>query len=244
MTGPAAHAHRAHPEGSAERFNIGRVLDILAPEFPGMISISKIRLLEEDGLIAPERTPAGYRKFSDADVERMRYILTMQRDYQLRKSIIAEHLDAMDRGLEAPAIAPIVPTVPEFALRTDGDDGLPGEELFERRDNLRLSRKELLKVAEVDEELLAGLESAKIVTSSHSGHFTTDDLALVRTARQLADFGFHAAALRVFRNAADREADLVRQALSGRRDSDEVGTELTVLTARLHGLLLKSSLRD
>lgn len=224
-----------------ERFNIGRVLDLLAPEFPGMISIPKIRLLEEDGLIVPERTPAGYRKFSDADVARIRYILTMQRDHYLPKKVIAEHLDAIDRGLEPPTIQPTVPTVPDEMV---SDDGLPVAELFERRDNLRLSRHELLKLGEVDEEFLAGLEDAKVVVASRAGHFTTDDLALVRTARELADFGFHPAAFRVFRNAADREADLVRQALSGRRDDDEIASGLAALTARLHGLLLKSSLRD
>lgn len=226
---------------SGERFNIGRVLDLLAPEFPGMISIPKIRLLEEDGLIVPERTPAGYRKFSYADVERIRYILTMQRDHYLPKKVIAEHLDALDRGLEPPMVQPTVPTVPEAAV---GVEGLPTADLFERRDDLRLSRKEVLKVAEIDEKFLASLEDAKVVNPSRTGHFTTDDLALVKTARELADFGFHAAAFRVFRNAADREADLVRQALSGRRDSEEVGAELAALTARLHGLLLKSSLKD
>lgn len=237
----APQAAHASPGDSGERFNIGRVLDLLAPEFPGMISIPKIRLLEEDGLIVPERTPAGYRKFSDADVERIRYVLTMQRDHYLPKKVIAEHLDAIDRGLEPPVVTPTVPTVP---VEVVGDEGLPSPELFGRNDNLRISRKELLKVAEVDDQFLAGLEDAKVVTPSRSGHFTTDDLALVRTARQLADFGFHPAAFRVFRNAADREADLVRQALSGRRDSAEVGSELAALTARLHGLLLKSSLRD
>ncbi|WP_300682756.1 MerR family transcriptional regulator [Nocardioides sp.] len=230
------------PSGdSGERFNIGRVLDLLAPEFEGMISIPKIRLLEEDGLIAPERTPAGYRKFSDADVERIRYILTMQRDHYLPKKVIAEHLEAIDRGLEPPLVQPTVPTVPDEIVSVEG---LPTAEMFERRDNLRLSRKELLKVSQVDEQFVASLEDAKVISPSRSGHFTTDDLALVTTARELADFGFHAAAFRVFRNAADREADLVRQALSGRRDSEEVGAELAALTARLHGLLLKSSLRD
>ncbi|UDY25244.1 MerR family transcriptional regulator [Nocardioides sp. Kera G14] len=237
MAATAAHAHAGD---SGERFNIGRVLDLLAPEFPGRISIPKIRLLEDDGLINPERTPAGYRKFSDADVERIRYILTMQRDHHLPKKVIAEHLDAIDRGLQPPAIMPTTPTVPDFAL---GDEGLPTAELFERRDNLRLSRKEVLKVAEVSEEFLAGLEDARVVSPSRSGHYTTDDLALVRAAQQLSNYGFHAAAFRVFRNAADREADLVRQAMSGRRDADEVEPGVAALAAQLHGLLLKSSLR-
>ena len=61
----------------AELFTIGQVLDLLRPDFPGLISIPKIRLLEQDGLITPHRTPSGYRKFSHADVERIRYVLRM-----------------------------------------------------------------------------------------------------------------------------------------------------------------------
>ena len=61
------------------RFNIGQVLDQLRPDFPG-VTIPKIRFLEDKGLIKPERTPAGYRKFSTDDVERLRYVLRMQRD--------------------------------------------------------------------------------------------------------------------------------------------------------------------
>jgi DNA-binding transcriptional MerR regulator len=81
--------------------NIGEVLDRLRPDFPG-ITIPKIRFLEDKGLIKPERTPAGYRKFSHEDVERLRYVLCMQRDHYLPLKVIGEHLDAIDRGLLAP----------------------------------------------------------------------------------------------------------------------------------------------
>ena len=91
--------------------NIGQVLDLLRSDYPG-VSIPKIRFLEDKGLIAPERTPAGYRKFSHGDVERLRYVLRMQRDHYLPLKVIGEHLDAMDRGLEPPPIEAVVPTVP------------------------------------------------------------------------------------------------------------------------------------
>ena len=139
--------------GGKVRLNIGEVLDLLRPDFPG-VTIPKIRFLEDKGLVKPERTPAGYRKFSAEDVDRLRYVLRMQRDHYLPLRVIGEHLDAIDRGLEPPPIEPVVPTVPTVALAADG---LPSAESFARRDNLRLSRKELLKIAEISEDLLTQL---------------------------------------------------------------------------------------
>ena len=91
----------------------------LRPDFPS-VTIPKIRFLEDKGLIKPERTPAGYRKFSADDVQRLRYVLRMQRDHYLPLKVIREHLDAIDRGLEPPPIEPVVPTVPKVALAADG----------------------------------------------------------------------------------------------------------------------------
>src|SRR3954451_10572200 len=142
------------PASARTRMNIGEVLDRLRPDFPG-ITIPKIRFLEDKGLIKPERTPAGYRKFSVDDVERLRYVLRMQRDHYLPLKVIGEPLDAIARGLEPPPIDSVVPTVPKVALAADG---LPSPESFRRRDDLRLSRRELLKIAEISEELLTDLE--------------------------------------------------------------------------------------
>ena len=116
------------------RHNIGEVLDVLRPDFPG-ITIPKIRFLEDKGLIKPERTPSGYRKFSVEDIDRLRYILRMQRDHYLPLRVIGEHLDAIDRGMEPPPLEPVVPTVPTVALAADG---MPSAESFTRRDHLRL----------------------------------------------------------------------------------------------------------
>ena len=146
--------------------NIGEVLDLLRADFPG-ITIPKIRFLEDKGLIKPERTPAGYRKFSPGDVERLRYVLRMQRDHYLPLRVIGEHLDAIDRGLEPPPIEPVVPTVPSVVL---DQHGLPSAESFRRRDGLRLSRRELLKIAEISEELLGELEQFGLLTPSRTGH--------------------------------------------------------------------------
>src|SRR5215207_7190006 len=88
----------AHARSS---LSIGELLGQLRPEFPD-ITISKIRFLEAEGLIHPERTPSGYRKFSSGDVARLRFVLAEQRDHYLPLRVIKEHLDAVDRGLEPP----------------------------------------------------------------------------------------------------------------------------------------------
>ena len=79
--------------------SIGEVLGKLRSEFPD-ITISKIRFLESEGLIEPQRTPSGYRKFTGGDLERLRYVLEAQRDQYLPLRVIKENLDALDRGLQ------------------------------------------------------------------------------------------------------------------------------------------------
>ena len=239
------------PAGAhGSRMNIGEVLDKLRPDFPG-VTIPKIRFLEDKGLIKPERTPAGYRKFTHDDVERLRYILTMQRDHYLPLKVIGEHLAAIDRGLEPPPIESVVPTVPRVALAADG---LPSAESFRRRDDVRLSRKELLKIAEVDEELLEQLEQfGLIVPRQGTGHYDTDALVIAQTARELADFGFEPRHLRAFKTAADREVGLVEQVVAPQkrgRDTaakaraEETVSEIAALSVRLHATLVKSGLRS
>ena len=142
--------------------NIGEVLELLREDFP-TLSIPKIRFLEEKGLVTPERTPSGYRKFSHDDVERLRYVLLLQRDHHQPLARILEILDAIDRGLEPPPLVDLTPTVPEVALSADG---LPSAESFRRRDDLRLSRRELLKIAEISEELLDQLEQYALVDAA------------------------------------------------------------------------------
>lgn len=245
----ADHGREPDADAGAGRMNIGQVLDLLRADFPS-ISIPKIRFLEEQGHIKPERTPAGYRKFSDADVERLRYVLTMQRDHYLPHKVIAEHLDALDRGLEPPPVEPVVPVVPQVAL---SGDGTPSAESFSRRDQLRLSRRELLKIAEVDEAMLEQLEQFGLITKRPgTGHYDTDALVIARTARELADFGLEPRHLRAFRAAADREVGLVEQVvapLRGGRDpgararADEAVAEIAALSVRLHATLVKAGLK-
>jgi DNA-binding transcriptional MerR regulator len=229
--------------------NIGQVLEILRADHPG-VTIPKIRHWEAEGLVKPERTPAGYRKFSPADVERLRYVLRMQQDHYLPLRVIREHLDAMDRGLEPPPIESVVPTVPQVALAADG---VPPAESFTRRSDVRLSRRELIKIAEVDEALLAELESYGLVAPvPGTSTYDPDALLVATTARELSEFGLEPRHLRAFKTAADREVGLVRQVVApmerGRdaaargRAEDAVG-EIAALSVRLHATLVKVGLR-
>lgn len=229
--------------------NIGEVLSQLKGDFPG-ISHSKIRFLEDKGLIDPERTSAGYRKFSPGDVERLRYVLRMQRDHYLPLKVIGEHLDAMDRGLEPPAIEEVGPRVPKVAL---ANDGLPSVDSFRASSDLRISRRELLKVAEVDEDLLAQLENFGLIRASRTGHFDADDLVVAKTASELAGFGFEPRHLRAFKTAADREVGLVEQVIaplkrgrdaSAQARAEEAVAEIAALSVKLHATLVKAGLQS
>src|SRR5918999_71069 len=100
---------------TSDGFTIGEVLNQLKHDFED-ISISKIRFLESEGLISPSRTESGYRKFSDDDVNRLRFILTAQRDHYLPLKVIREQLERLDSGQR-----PSAPTPPPPAgLRDDG----------------------------------------------------------------------------------------------------------------------------
>ncbi len=93
-----------------ELLSIGAVLTFLRDDFPE-VTISKIRFLEAEGLVEPQRTPSGYRKFSPADLERLAYVLRVQRDHYLPLRVIREHLDAIERG-EAPPALPVAEVRP------------------------------------------------------------------------------------------------------------------------------------
>jgi len=236
------------PDAADARMTIGEVLELLRPDFP-TISIPKIRFLEEKGLVQPERTPSGYRKFSYADVERLRYALRLQRDHAQPLARIGEILDAIDRGLEPPPLIDLTPSVPQVALAADG---LPSPESFRRQEGLKISRRELLKIAEISEELLAELEQYGLVTARKgSGHFDGDALVICTTARDLAAFGLEPRHLRAFRTAADREIGLVEQVVAPQRRATDTAasartedtiSQLAALTVRLHATLVKAGL--
>src|SRR5213596_3480942 len=112
--------------GTRNYQSIGEVLVAVKTEFPD-ITISKIRFLESEGLIQPERTPSGYRKFAREDLARLRYVLSQQRDHYLPLRVIKENLEAIDRGLEPPVRPGGSAQVPR-RLVPAGE--LPGPETF------------------------------------------------------------------------------------------------------------------
>lgn len=220
MSSQAARAH----------MSIGEVLALLQGEFPD-VSISKIRFLEGEGLIEPERSPSGYRKFTYADVERLRYILSEQRDRYLPLRVIKDHLEAADRE-ERPASRP----------RAVPDDAPP---------EVRLTREEFLVAAELDEEILAELEDYGLLAAV-ARYYDAEALAVARSVGALAAFGLRARHLRAVKAAAEREAGLVEQAVApllrrrgpGAIDqADETAREISGLLLELHASLLRSGVR-
>ncbi|MGB7979288.1 MAG: MerR family transcriptional regulator [Candidatus Nanopelagicales bacterium] len=231
--------------------SIGEVLHLLRSDFPD-VSISKIRYLEAEGLVEPARTPSGYRKFTRADAERLRYVLRMQRDNYLPLKVIREHLDQLDRGL-APAPLSAADAAPR-ALVSTGADFPSAEDLVSPSQELRLSRKELLAESGVTDEVLRELESFGLVAQvAGTTYYDSSALQVTRIAAQLAEYGYGPRHLRPFRLAADRELSLVEQVVrpmsrgrhedSGAR-AQEAARAIAALGIQLHLVLVKAGLPE
>jgi DNA-binding transcriptional MerR regulator len=217
--GQHALANGAPARGSV---SIGQVLDELSSEFPD-ISPSKIRFLEAEGLIQPLRSSSGYRRFSVADIERLRFILTAQRDEYLPLRVIKERLDALDAarasdrgaGTEVPAVA--------------------------------MTRSELLTAAGAAEDLLAELEDYGLIRRARS--YGTHALTVLRSAVQLSQYGIQPRHLRVIKAAAERETALVEQTVApltrqkgSREPALRAAHDIAGQVARLHAILVEDGL--
>nr|WP_202888072.1 MerR family transcriptional regulator [Kribbella solani] len=209
-------------------------MQLLQAEFAD-VTISKIRFLEAEGLVTPARTASGYRKFSAADVERLRYVLTAQRDQYLPLKVIKEHLGAIDRGLRPAAAGP--PVAPASLPQTPGQP--VADDFGAASTELRLTREELRTAAGVSAELLGELESHGLVVAS-GNHYSGDAIVIAQVAAELAGYGLEPRHLRAFRTAADREVGLIEQ-VTGPRRTDQTA-ELAALTVRLHTALVRSRL--
>jgi DNA-binding transcriptional MerR regulator len=203
--------------------SIGQVLDELSPEFPD-ISPSKIRFLEAEGLIQPLRSSSGYRRFSAADIKRLRFILTAQRDEYLPLRVIKERLDALDGAVSG----------------TGADQAVPP---------VTMARSELLAAAGAAEELLAELEDYGLIRRARS--YGTQTLSVLRSAVQLGEYGIQPRHLRVIKAAADREAALVEQAVAplarqkgSREPALRAARDLSGHVARLHATLVEDGLAE
>jgi DNA-binding transcriptional MerR regulator len=207
------------------QFGIGEVLAQLRPEFPD-ISTSKIRFLEAEGLIEPARSRSGYRRFSAPDIERLRYILTMQRDSYLPLRVIRERLADTAPG---PAAG-------------NGQAG-PDE---------RMTRRQLLEAAGIDDAELTELEDYGLIRRV-SRQYGADALSVARWVAALRQYGVQARHLRAVKAAADREANLVEQVVApqlrqrgpGAADAAaRTAWQIADLTLRLHATLVESALAD
>ncbi len=235
------------PLPELSRLGIGKVLDELLPEFPDL-TITKIRYLESEGLLEPERTPSGYRKFSFNDVERLRFILRQQRDKFWPLGHIRQVLDEMDRGVVPDTEQGPTTRIPHLAL---ADDGLPTSETFlESPSTVRLSRDELLESAGIDAPTLAAIEEFGLISRRPSQtYYDGAALHVASIVGEFAELGLEPRHLRIFGAAADREVALFEQVVSPRaRQLDKDAAEQTIaglaaLSIRLQSVLVRSRLR-
>jgi DNA-binding transcriptional MerR regulator len=222
--------------------SIGAVLDLLRPDFPD-VTISKIRFLEAEGLITPERSPAGYRLFTAYDCARLRFVLTAQRDQYLPLKVIKAQLDSQPDG-ELPRHESAYPA-PRLvtAVGERAPAAVP----------VLLSRDDLLERSGVTTALLTALCRAGIITAGPGGLFDEHAVVIARCAGALGEYGVEPRHLRAFRSAADRQSDLIAQiagpvgkaGTAGARDrADDLAREVAALAITMHTALLKSAVRD
>ncbi len=208
-------------------FGIGEVLAQLRGEFPD-VSVSKIRFLESEGLIQPARSPSGYRRFGPADVARLRYILTAQRDEYLPLRVIKDRLAAAE------------------------DDARGGSGGPPHRRRRPLSRRELLDAAGIDDGYLTELEDFGLVRPS-GRQYGPEALDAARIIVALGRYGVQARHLRAVRAAVERETSLIEQVVAptrrqrspgSRERAGQIAQEIAALSLQLHGSLMGSALAD
>jgi len=203
---------------------IGEVLVRLQDEFPD-VSLSKIRFLESEGLIEPARSPSGYRRFDEADVERLRYILTAQRDQYLPLRVIKERL---------------LPSMPEMDGEAGGHAAGP------------MTRRQLLAAAEIDDGQLAELETFGLIRRL-GRVYGPDALQVACAAAALGRFGVQPRHLRAVKAAVEREMSFIEQVVAptlrqrnpeAREQAGRTAREIAELTMRLHGALIEAALAE
>lgn len=244
MSPAEAHASGEPGAGAVSRadqtMSIGEVLTRLRPDFPD-VSISKIRFLETEGLVEPQRSASGYRRFTDDDVARLRYVLTVQRDHYLPLRVIKEQLEQLDRGMEL--VTEGGSTVTPYTVAT----GKSGDE-----NEVVLSRSSLLEAAAISSDLLEELESYGLVAASRSGTYDAQALLIARTVSELTEYGLQPRHLRTVRSAADREVGLVEQVIAplfkqrgagAQGRAEEAADQVARLTVRLHAALVEAGTR-
>ena len=232
------------PRSRGATRSIGQVLAVLRPDFPE-ISISKIRFLESEGLVSPQRAESGYRRYTDADVERLRYVLAVQREHYVPLKVIRDHLAQIDRGLTPPSLGSV--RHPEGTEIAEAATAAPASTPPAAKAPVRLSRAELLEASGLTDAALSELERNQIVLPRRgTSSYGRDALTLAVAARRLGEYGLDGRHLRAFKMAADREVGLVEQAIAphvrragGNRD---VSAEVTQLVISFHAALVRTAM--
>jgi DNA-binding transcriptional MerR regulator len=221
--------------------SIGEVLDAVRTDFPD-ISISKIRFLETEGLIEPERTPSGYRKFFEKDVERLRYVLSLQRDQFLPLKVIKERLAGGNGdSAAAPIPQPSLERVPGATSEPSTPSG-----------DISLTAAELGPAAGLDERQLKGLMEFGILDGSKET-FDGDDLIAAKAAAGLFRYGVEPRHLKMYRHFAERESAFFEQIVSpvsrrrdpqAQQEANRSVNEIMGLAQRFRDAMLRSTMRD
>ena len=228
------------PPATGPTMSIGEVLAVLKPEFPD-ITVSKIRFLEGAGLIRPGRSASGYRKFSDDDAARLRFVLRAQRDQYLPLRVIRQRLADLEAvgelhaagpaggrpqppaGQDAPptgAAGPAPGPPPAAADREPAParPARPGLLSGAPPSDAQFSRDELCRAAGATTDQLTQLEAFGLIAARGSTErgswYGGDDLVILRLARDLADYGLEARHLRMYKTSAEREAALFEQVVA------------------------------
>ncbi len=223
--------------------SIGEVLVTVKTEFPD-ITISKIRFLESEGLIEPERTPSGYRKFYDKDLERLRSILKMQRDEYLPLKVIKERLLQQQAG-------------DGEVVEGGGEETVePTEELAEPPTGLQMSIEEMSAATSIDRERIKELESYGLVCShgpEAARYYDGDDYIVLSIVKDLFRFGVEPRHLTMYKHFAEREATFFESIVmpqlrqrnpDARRTATSSLTELAKTSRKLKTALLRTNLRQ
>ncbi|MGH2707198.1 MAG: transcriptional regulator FtsR [Actinomycetota bacterium] len=227
---------------------IGEVLGRLREEFPD-ISISKIRFLETEGLLEPERTPSGYRKFYEQDLMRLRDILRLQRDHFMPLKVIRKRLERSEATApgEPPGDSEIEENAPALALAEEEPEDLVA--------GLMLSFEELVASSGLKVDQLRELEEYGLIGANRPDgmvHYDEDDLMVAKIARDFGKYGIQPRHMKMYGHFADRESGLFEQALlpSGRTGGNDSQrrlaqslNDLAKLSKRLRHLLLRAKLR-
>ncbi len=234
--------------------SISEVLAELRADFPD-VSVSKIRFLETEGLIAPARSASGYRRFCNQDVDRLRFVLAAQRDQYLPLRVIREQLARLDQqqGARPEAGGPAGsgpaghgPAGPAGAglmaaggrrpdrLAQPGSYRLPAAPgpAESGATPSALTRRELVEAAGVTEALVTELETFGLI-QRNGRHYPAEALEVVRTAKALTAFGVEARHLRAVRAAAERETTMIESLVAPiLRQRGAGARELAARTAR------------